>query len=217
MNRVWGENGGDFWPEQLDTSWAGEGGRWRRTGGALGVERETGSGRRGGSWVYGRVWCGGRGLDGDVHWGFISIWLVFKAWRLRGDDHGSKSLGCWSARAAPCPLLPTNSSLNGWTLAFLTAHPICFSCHRPKLSWNSLRGSQKRPWGVLLRSRLPEEGGNLQPWDWLLLGRWLSGKGDPGLQAPWALREPCAGLGVRGAAPSISELLSDFARSWAPI
>ena len=41
----------------------------------------------------GRVWCGGRGLDGDVNLGLINIWLVFKAWRLRGDDQGSKSLG----------------------------------------------------------------------------------------------------------------------------
>lgn len=46
----------------------------------------------------GAVVCGegsgvGRGLDGDVTLGLTNIWLVFKAWRLRGDDQGSKSLG----------------------------------------------------------------------------------------------------------------------------
>ena len=47
--------------------------------GAVGCVEEPGMGGE----VWMEMWTGG----------VVSIWLVFKAWRLRGDDHGSKSLG----------------------------------------------------------------------------------------------------------------------------
>ena len=49
---------------------------------------------------------GGGGLDGDVNCGVISIWLVLKAWRLRGHDHGSKSLGAGRRERPPVPCSP---------------------------------------------------------------------------------------------------------------